>query len=559
MLRKLAILLLLLAALVACGSPAVEDPAPTSAPAVEDTTTTDETTADEAPTEEAMEDDHSDDEAMEDEAMDDHADGPTGELIVAITTFPNSITPPNAAERQASNVSKQWFDGLVWVNESGDIVPALATSWEISDDGTEYTFTLREGVTFHNGETFDAQDVVTTFEAGKIETNNYAYFYDPVISVEVIDDLTVKLVTESPDPLFLPTLSDLGIYPTDYWNEVGLEGFEEHPIGTGPFMFVEWIKGEQIVFEANPNYWDEGYPKVARLIFRPIPESATRLAAVQTGEVHIATRLVAEEANQLEGVAGVNVINYPNDRSYYITFNNLSSGQGQPTEDVRVRQAMNYAVDMQAIVDALFDGKATLSSGFISPANLGYDDAIQPYPYDPDKAKELLADAGYADGFEIGFACPIGAYPNFEQVCEAIGGYLNDVGITFDGGEIQFMESGQYWDLEANKELPPLFGDAWSVEISEALTRLQGSLYAENSYAAWEDPELRSLIEAAGMELDVDARAEIYTQIQHYMYDNPPFIYLYYPNVFEAVNSAVEGYMPRASETYFLKSVSISE
>ena len=485
-------------------------------------------------------------------------DEPTGELIVAITTFPNSITTSNAAERQASNVSKQWMNGLTWIDGNNEMQPALATSWEISDDGLEYTFTLREGVMFHNGDIMDADDIVATFEAGKDPANAYAYDYDP-FTVEVIDDMTVKITSEEANVESLATFADIAIIPADYYAEVGFDGFEAHPIGTGPFKFVEWVKGEQLVFEANENYWEEGLPKVARLVFRPIPESATRLAAVQTGEVHVATRLVAEEANQLLGHASVNVISYPNDRSYYVAFNNLSSGIGQPTEDPLVRQALNYAVDMQAIVDALFDGKATLSSGYISPANLGYDPAITPYPYDPDKARELLAEAGYPDGFEIGFACPIGAYPNFEDVCQAIGGYLEEVGVSLEGGEVQFLESGQYWDLESNKELPPLFGDAWSIETTEALSRLQGALYAEASYAAWEDPELRELIDSASKEFDLEARTELYTQIHHHMYDNPPFIYLYYPNVFEAVNGAVQNYHPRASETYWLKDVFLAQ
>jgi peptide/nickel transport system substrate-binding protein len=496
---------------------------------------------------------------VEEVVEDDTMMGPSGELIVAITTFPNALTPPNAAERQAINVTQQMFDGLVWRNEAGQVEPALATDWAISDDGTEYTFTLREGVVFHNGESFGADDVLATWEAGKDPLNAYAYIYDTIVNVEVVDDLTVKITTETPDPLFLTTgFPSYGMYPADYYAEVGFDGFEANPIGTGPFQFVEWVKGERIVMEANPNYWDEGLPKLASLVFRPIPESATRLAAVQTGEIHIAPRLISEEASQLEGNADVNIVSYSNDRSYYVAFNNLTSGIDQPTENQLVRQAMNYAVDRQAIVDALFEGQATLSSGFVSPFNLGYDDAIQPYPYDPAKAMELLTEAGYPDGFEIGFACPIGAYPNYEQVCEAVAGYLAEVGITMDTGEVQFMESGQFWDLEANKELPPMFADAWSVTNGEALDRLTGALTAEASYAAWEDDALRALIDQASVTIDIDARAAIYSEIQRVMYDNPPFIYLYYPNTFEAVNKAVQNYTPRPAEDYYLKAVSIA-
>lgn len=479
-----------------------------------------------------------------------------GELIVALSTLPNSLYFPNAAERNASNVSQQIFEGLTFLDDDNNVVGALAESWEISEDGTEYIFHLREGVKFHNGADFTAEDVVTSWIAGKDPANAYAYVHEQADSVEVIDDFTVKITTPEPDPLFLIIPArDWAMIPTDYFNEVGLEGIEDHPIGTGPFKFVEWVKGDRVVLEAFEDYWDEGLPKVASLIFRPIPESSTRVAAVQTGEIHIANRLSSEEAQSLLGVPDVQVVRYPVDRVYYIAFNNLTSGIGQPTENVLVRQAMNYAVDRQAIVDALFDGFADLSTGYITPGNLGYNDSIEPYPYDPDKARELLAEAGFPDGFEIGFACPIGAYTNFEQVCEAIAGYFADVGITLEGGEIQFMESGQYWDLEANKELPPLFGDSWSTADGEAFNRLKGAVIAESSYAAWAEPTIDDYFSQISVEVNPEARAALYSELHQYMYDNPPFIYLYEPNTFEAINSAVQNYKPRAAENYYLKEV----
>jgi peptide/nickel transport system substrate-binding protein len=481
---------------------------------------------------------------------------PEGELIVALSTLPNSIYFPNSAERNASNVSQQIFEGLVWLDDDNNVLPALAESWEISEDGTEYIFHLREGVKFHNGADFTAEDVVTSWTAGKDPANAYAYVHERAENVEVVDDFTVRITTPEPDPLFLIIPArDWAMIPTDYFNEVGLEGVEDHPIGTGPFKFVEWVKGERVVLEAFEDYWDEGLPKVASLTFRPIPESSTRVAAVQTGEIHIANRLSSEEAQSLLGVPDVQVVRYPVDRVYYIAFNNLTSGIGQPTEDVLVRQAMNYAVDRQAIIDALFDGFADLSTGYITPGNLGYNASIEPYPYDPDRARELLAEAGYPDGFEIGFACPIGAYTNFEQVCEAIGGYFEDVGISPEGGEIQFMESGQYWDLEASKELPPLFGDSWSTADGEALNRLIGAVRADSSYAAWGEPTIDDFLARIETEVDPVARAGLYSELHQYMYDNPPFIYLYEPNTFEAINAVVQNYKPRAAENYYLKEV----
>ncbi|MBI3959802.1 MAG: ABC transporter substrate-binding protein, partial [Chloroflexi bacterium] len=324
--------------------------------------------------------------------------GPTGTLMVALPLEPNSINPPNGADRMAGNVINQIFDSLIAIdNSSGEIVPALATAWDVADDGTVYTFTLRQGVTFHDGSAFTAQDVVATFTAGADPANAYASSYDPV--VEAMDDYTVAIKPLTPDVTFLRRMAETPIISDEQFAAEGNAGIEANPIGTGAFTFVQWNKGDRIVLQANPGYWDAGKPHLAEVIFRPISESSTRLAAIQTGEVHIVNRLNSDEAASLAGVDQVQVITYPADRVYYIAFNNLTTGVGLPTEDKLVRQAMNYAVDRQAIVDGLFDGYARLSSGFVTPSNLGYDETLAPFAYDPDKARALLTEAGYPDGF----------------------------------------------------------------------------------------------------------------------------------------------------------------
>jgi peptide/nickel transport system substrate-binding protein len=476
--------------------------------------------------------------------------GPQGTLVRSLTTFPNSLDLPQCAERNASTTAWMMYDTLVWVDDDGNVVPALAESWEISPDGSEYTFRLREDVTFHNGEPFNADAVVFSWERAKDGGFEYSNLWQLATSVEKVDDFTVKITTDGPDALFLSTVVDnWAIIPPQYFQEVGQEGFNEHPIGTGPFMFEEWVKGDHITMKANPNYWREGVPKIETLIFRPIPESATRVAAIQTGEVDVVTRLSSEEAKSLLGVPNVTVIKYPVERVYYVAFNNLTTGQGQPTEDARVRLAMNYAVDVQAIVDSLFDGFAKPAIGFVTTGELGYDNAA-PFGYDPDMAKQLLAEAGYPDGFEMGMACPAGAYTHFEEVCEAIVGYLGEVGINVD---LEIMESGHYWDLEAAKELPPLFGDSWSAVGMEAYRRLIGALGGPDaSYSAWYDENILQMLDEIKSTVDQEKRAELYGDLQQYMREDPPFIYLYEPYTFEAINTRVQNYTPRPAETYFL-------
>jgi peptide/nickel transport system substrate-binding protein len=475
---------------------------------------------------------------------------PSGTLRVALSGYPNSLYIPATQDKNADNVASQLYDPLVFQDNEGNIVPGLAERWEISDDGTEYTFYLRQGVTFHNGEPFTADDVVATWEYGKGEDSAWPDRYSMAQTVEKVDDYTVKVTTDGPKPLLLVTMHDFwSIIPDEYMAEVGVDGFQEHPIGTGPFMFVEWVKGDHITYKANPNYWREGMPKVETLIFRPIPESATRVAAIQTDEIDVVQRLSAEEAQGLLGAAGVRVIKYPVARIFYIAFNNLTSGVGQPTEDARVRQAMNYAVDVDAIIDALFSGFGKRASGYVATGEMGYG-IVSPFPYDPDKALALLAEAGYGDGFQMNMACPAGAYGSFEEVCEAVAGYLGEVGIQID---LEIMESGHYWTLEAEKQLPPLFGDSWADESGEAYNRLRGALGGmDAAYSAWSDPEIDRLLDAIAAEVDIAQRTALYEELQVYMQENPPFIYLYEPYTFEAVRDKVQDYNPRPSEIYYL-------
>ena len=475
-------------------------------------------------------------------------EGPEGTLTIALSNLPNSLDRPQAADRQAANASTQMWDSLVWVNEEGEVEPALAESYEISEDGTEYTFHLRDDVVFHNGEPFNADSVLLTWERAANADYEYSYVFTKAESVEKIDDYTVKITTPEPDALFLRLMADYwAMIPPQYYEEVGEEGFVEHPMGTGPFMFVEWVKGDHITMEANPNYWREGLPKVKTLIFRPIPESTTRAVAIQTGDVDVVGRLSSKQAQSLLGAPDVKVIRYPTTRIYYIAFNNLTTGVDGPMEDPRVRQAMNYAVDVEAIIDGLFDGFAEPATGFVAFGEMGYG-VVEPIAYDPDKARELLAEAGYPDGFEMDFACPTMSF--LDQVCEAVQGYLLDVGIETS---LEFIELDQFWDLEAEKQLPPLFGDGWSSSLGEAYSRLYGALGGWDApYSSWSDPVIDEFLANIEQAIDFEERKKLYEDLQVYMQEDPPFIYLYQPMTFEAINTRVQNYNPRPAEDYHL-------
>jgi peptide/nickel transport system substrate-binding protein len=481
---------------------------------------------------------------------------PQGELVIALPNDPTSLFPPRGADITAGNASSPLYNSVVRLTYENEIVPELAERWEVSDDGTEYTFYLRQGVTFHNGEPFNAESVVATWEYGKDPTNDYAQDFAKVVNVEVIDEYTVKLVTANPDPIFLTQLNGWAMLPPAYMAEVGIEGFELAPVGTGPFMFVERTPGDRIIYEANPNYWEQGLPKIARVTFRIVGDSTTRLAAIQTGEVDIVNRLSADEVSTLTGASNVDVITYPNDRVYYVAFKNIGNGAGTPLEDTRVRQALNYAVNREGIISAIFSGAASLVTGFVMPTNLGFDDSLRPYPYDPDQARALLAEAGYADGFEISMGCPTDAYLNINEVCLAVQRDLARVGIDVS---VEFRTSNSYWSQPQYASVGPMYVDSWSTNLGEAINRLQGALIPGNYYTGWEDETLAALIEQISVTVDRDERADLYRELQQLMYNDPPFIYLYQPTNFEAVNTRVQGYQPFPNEGYDLREVSLSQ
>lgn len=481
---------------------------------------------------------------------------PVGTLTMAIINDMSTMELPYFVSRNQQTALRTMYDSLVLVNNDFTISPCLAESWDVSSDGKEYTFYLRKNVTFHNGEPFTAEAVRFTWERyNQPEVPNYQYFSN-VINVEVVDDYTVKVITKDADPVFLAGVGELwAILPPKYYQEVGEEGFASKPVGTGPFMFEKWVKGDHFTVVANPNYWYEGYPLLERVVFKTMVDSSTRVAAIQAGEIDIAPSLSTEEAQSLMGLLDIQVLRRPLDRVFYLAFNNLTTGIGTPLEDVNVRKAFAYAIDMQTIIDVLFDGFATRAVGQVSSVNLGYDNA-PPVPYDPAKAKELLATAGYSNGFTIGMACAHETFPKMDELCQAIAGYLKDVGIEVN---LEIMEANTFWDKQAKKELPPLFVDAWGGSTGEANMRLIGQLKTGEVYAQWSDPDIEAVLLKAVATMDRDERAKLYGQIQVMMRDNPPFVYLYEPMAFEAIRTRLVGYVPRSVESFYIYNLSVSD
>jgi peptide/nickel transport system substrate-binding protein len=242
---------------------------------------------------------------------------------------------------------------------------------------------------------------------------------------------------------------------------------------------------------------------------------------------------------------------------YYVAFKNVGAGIGTPLEDARVRRALNLGTDRFGIVRAIFDGFANVAPSFVLEGNLGFDpEAMTPFPYDPDAARVLLAEAGYPDGFEIVMGCPADGYVNINEVCQAVAQSLAAIGVDVD---IDFQTTNAYWSEPQYAVTGPMYVDSWSSDVGEALPRLQGALVPGAYYTGWEDAGFAALVDAITTEVDRDARARLYREMHEAMTEDPPFLYLYQPVIFEAVNVRVQGYQPFPAEEYFLRTVSLSD
>ena len=474
-----------------------------------------------------------------------------GRLIVGIPEYPNSLDLPQANSPTARMVAWHLYDSLVQTDAQSNILPALAESWVISEDNLTYTFTLRRGVSFHNGEQFTADAVRFSWERGSTPANANSAAWQAVSEVVVVDDYTVRLVTAEPNVNLLRLIADQwAMVPPSYIAEVGENSFVERPIGTGPFQFVESEQNGYITLEANSTYWNPSQPQLRYLSFRWVINPAERFDLLRNGRIHVVSGLEAAEAVPLLSAPDVRLVSYPQDRIYFIGFSRATAGDDSPLEDARVRLAMNHAINRPEMVTTLFDGLAHLSTSLVTPSNLGYDPTLLPLEYDPVLARSLLEAAGFGDGFTVEMACPAEAYPLFNEVCLWVQADLAEVGIT---AELTFLPPTEFFETPP-RDLPALFGDRRTGDGTEAYSRLNG-LLGGSDYATWYDEDIGRLIRQLRQTAEPSTRADLYAALQAELQADPPFIYLYEPLRFEAVNAAVQNYTPRASEIHFFSDV----
>jgi peptide/nickel transport system substrate-binding protein len=280
-------------------------------------------------------------------------------------------------------------------------------------------------VVFHNGEPFNAEAVRATVERvldPNQKSPNRANIAE-IVRVEVLDEATVNIVTQKPYAPLLNRLLDFAMLPPRYTAEKGNQGAALRPVGTGPFRFVELVKDDHLIVEAFDRHW-RGAPRIRRIVFKPIPEPFTRAAALRNGEVDLVTTLPPNLARELDRVPGIKVHRTPSTWIIYLGLNALK----KPLSDVRVRQALNYATDVDALVKNVMDGNGRRLEGPLTPQMFGYDAGVRGYAPDSGKARKLLAEAGYPDGLEIVLEAPAGRYQGDKEIAEALGGQWQKAG-----------------------------------------------------------------------------------------------------------------------------------
>ncbi|WML38495.1 ABC transporter substrate-binding protein [Neobacillus sp. OS1-2] len=478
-----------------------------------------------------------------------------------------SLDPITTTEGEAFKVTENIFETLLEYGEKDTTVqPGLAEKWEPSEDGLTYTFHLRQGVKFHDGTDFNAEAVVFNFDRwmnGDEEKFPYytmfgGYKADEghvIKEVKALDEYTVQFVLKRPQAPFLKNLamSPFGIASPEAVKKWG-DDFRSHPVGTGPFKFVEWKKKDRIVVEKNPDYWQEGLPKLNKIIFRVIPENAARLNALSKGEIDVMDGLNNSDEATVKSDDKLQIIERPSMNVGYIGLTNTR----KPFDNKLVRQAINYAIDKKSIIDAFYGGKALPAKNPMPPSIEGYNDAIEEYPYDLEKAKALLKEAGYEKGFKMDlWAMPVARpyMPEAQKVAEVIQESLSKIGVT---AEIKSVDWATYLEKATKGEFDA-FMLGWTGDNGDPdnfiYTLLDKDAIGSNNYSYYSNDELHNILIEAQTETDQAKRNELYKKAQEIIHDDAPWVPLVHSTPLLAASKDVLNYIPHPTGSECLSKV----
>jgi peptide/nickel transport system substrate-binding protein len=502
-------------------------------------------------------------------------------IIVGLASAPETLDPADHRSRQSETVIRNMFDGLVTRDTTSGVHLELAEELNWLDEKT-LEVKLRQGVKFHDGVEMTADDVVFTFERiigeNMIEypephTSPRKGLIAPLESIEKTGDYTVVMHFSAVWPVAMQMLVHQQIVPKHYLEQVGTKGFVEHPIGTGPFKFVSAQGLEEVVMERFDDYYG-GAPDLApvgpacvkQVVFRVIPEASTRVAALLAGEIDICQAVPSELLDTLAKTPGLQVKTAPSTNPKWMEMNVTKA----PFDDVRVRQAMNYAVDKDLLIEAIYGGRAVALPGPLSPYNNFVNKSLKPYAYDTEKALALLAEAGWTDSNGDGtldkdgqpFALTIDTTEEFRVLTEALAAQFRAIGID---ASVRFWEYNVVKPMLIARERMAYLDD-WGDSAFDPVGHfeakwhgyVEGSTYGRGNFSGYDNPRVNELIKLGEITGDPAERQKIYDEAQQLVYDEAPAVFLILPQEAEAARADLTNWGPASDGRINLHDVCIA-
>jgi peptide/nickel transport system substrate-binding protein len=472
------------------------------------------------------------------------------ELRVGFTQDAITLDPGNPVKRETETIIRNMYDGLLTRDAKMNVVPELAESWK-QIDPTTYEFHLRANVHFHDGSPFTAEDV--SFSIERILTGKIGGQISPrkdllglMTRVDVADPLTVRFVLKAPWPLLPAMMPFQEMVSHAFVQKVGDDGIATQEDGTGPFRLVEWRHGDSIIMERFPDYYG-GSPDIPpvgpahadRVIFKIMPDNAARVAALLAGDVDIVNELPVSATHQVDANPGTIVMKANGTRTFFVAINNAKS----PFTDVRVRQALNRAVDRRLIVSRLLNDTAVPLNGVLSPEAFAFNPSLSEYGYDPAKAKALLAEAGAAN-----LQVTIDTEGALKDIAETIAAMLSKAGVL---AKVQVWEASvliPIWRSATQRRDRDLYLTSWgngSLDPSDIMMPAIRTGGRGNT-AGYSNPEVDKLLDSAETEMDRANRKDDYFRVQEIVHNDAPWIFLWLPQDIYGVSRRVHNWQPQA-------------
>ncbi len=473
------------------------------------------------------------------------------ELTLAVANDLQSFDPANNDSASSQAILCNMYSYLFTMDTDGNVINDLVTDYKNVDDYT-WSFTIRDDAKFWNGDKLTAEDVKYSIERPALDTSlRENQYFNAIKSVDVVDDTHFTVTTVDPYPALTMLLCKSGseILPKNYIESVGgMEGYMEAPIGSGPYKFVSWTKDDSVVMEANPDYYGGAPTEWDKVTFRIIPEASTRVAELLTGSVDMATDVPPNEwdrVNNNSNGAGSHMVYGPTTRCYMIL---MRCDGDYATVDPKVREAVEYAIDTDLICDMILQGAGHSTRTRCPKGVLGYDASLDNTQlYDPEKAKSLLAEAGYPDGLTMKLTAPTGRYLMDGDVAQTIVAMLADVGITV---ELELLDFSTYSQVLSAKSGPEMTLVAYGCGFFDGAYPM--NLFTQETNAGqmdWHSQEYDDLFYAARSNMNSEERLEQFAACQQLVADERPAVTLLQINAPIAVSNEIE-FTPRVDETY---------